>query len=206
MDDDCNLKIDVDEDLGNYWKCLSGIDQKRWFAKEVHLRRCLKIRTLDDYNLSLLSHSVRGHKMISNLCNYDILSNDRYADAFFYTKMECRAQQFQFESSDIVAKILYLGEERIVDIHNQRLNTNDSNSDQQESVKHSSSSDSDDEAEDILEINTSAGMMKQFRNAKKRENGVNELGAKDKLLTKLRGTLGDIGEDFDVDFGDIGMD
>lgn len=92
MDDDCNLKIDVDENLGNYWKCLSGIDQKRWFTKEIHLRKTLKIRTLDDYNLSLLSHSLRGHKTISNLCNYDILSNDRYADAFFYTKMECRAQ------------------------------------------------------------------------------------------------------------------
>lgn len=49
-------------------------------------------------------------------------------------------------------------------------------------------------------------MMKKFRNVKKRENGLNELGAKDKLLTKLRGTIGDIGEDFDADFGDIGLD
>lgn len=32
--------------------------------------------------------------------------------------MEKRFEQFQFESSDIVAKIIYLGEERIVDIHN----------------------------------------------------------------------------------------
>lgn len=48
--------------------------------------------------------------------------------------------------------------------------------------------------------------MKNFRSVKKRENGLNELSAKDKLLTKLKGTLGDIGEDFDADFGDIGLD
>lgn len=55
MDLECNLAVDVNENLGNYWKCLSGIDQKRWFTKELYLREVLKIKTLDDYNMSLIS-------------------------------------------------------------------------------------------------------------------------------------------------------
>ena len=32
-----NFLLDIDEKLGEYWKCLKGVDQKRWFVKEAHL-------------------------------------------------------------------------------------------------------------------------------------------------------------------------
>lgn len=92
MDRNLNMKVDIFEDLGNYWKCLSGMDQKRWFAKELYNRNKLNIKTLDDYNMSVLSVSGRDKKIISNVCNYDILQNEKYADMFFYTQMERRRQ------------------------------------------------------------------------------------------------------------------
>lgn len=61
--------------------------------------------------------SGRGDKCINNTCNYDILSNERYIDAFFYTQMERRTLKFLNESSDTVAKLLYIGEEKIANIH-----------------------------------------------------------------------------------------
>ena len=27
---------DVNEHLGSYWKCLGGMEQKRWYAQEIH--------------------------------------------------------------------------------------------------------------------------------------------------------------------------
>ena len=119
FDTDFNLKVDLNENLGNYWKCIPGIDQKRWYTKELYLRYTQKIRTIDDYNLTLMGLSGRGDKCITNACNYDILQNEKYADAFFYTQMERRTLRFQFESSDIVTKLIYIGEEKIVDVHNQ---------------------------------------------------------------------------------------
>jgi hypothetical protein len=29
-------EIIVDEDLGNYWNCIGGMEQKRWYAQEIH--------------------------------------------------------------------------------------------------------------------------------------------------------------------------
>ena len=45
--------------------------------------------------------------MIGNTFNYDILMNQVYADLFFYQFMERRKEN---ESSDMVAKIIYMGE------------------------------------------------------------------------------------------------
>ena len=54
-----------------------------------------------------LRTSTRGPKVMSNIINYDTLSNQSYADQFFYQYMERRVEN---ESSDMVAKILYMGE------------------------------------------------------------------------------------------------
>lgn len=42
-DEKWNLTIDIDENLGSYWRCLSGFDQKRWYAKEVFTRENIGI-------------------------------------------------------------------------------------------------------------------------------------------------------------------
>ena len=67
----------------------------------------MKIKTLNDISLQTLRTSIRGKKMIGNTFNYDILMNQVYADMFFYQFMEKRKEN---ESSDMVAKIIYMGE------------------------------------------------------------------------------------------------
>jgi len=32
MDRDWNFTINIDENLGKYWECLPGMQQKRWFT------------------------------------------------------------------------------------------------------------------------------------------------------------------------------
>ena len=84
-DEEWNITVDINENLGDYWQCLTGIDQKRWLAKQVRNRKCLNIRQLDDDQLTKLRTAKRGSNWIHNICNYDILSNFAYADALNYT-------------------------------------------------------------------------------------------------------------------------
>ena len=105
---DWNLIVSVNENLGHYWKCIGGLEQKRWYAKEMHLREHLNIKLMDDDELMYLKRSQRGKNCITNAVNFDILSNMRYADAFFYTPMDVRSEN---HSSDMVARILYLAEQ-----------------------------------------------------------------------------------------------
>ena len=68
--------------------------------------------TLDSLNTLLLSASNRGHKLISGIYNYDILTNPVYSDAFFHTSIEKRNFKFLKATSETVEKIIYLGEPR----------------------------------------------------------------------------------------------
>ena len=43
--------------------------------------------------------------------NYDILSNPRYADMFYYDPLDCRIDQNHI-APNIVARMLYVGEDR----------------------------------------------------------------------------------------------
>ena len=191
MDDDFNLKVDLNENLGNYWKCISGIDQKRWFTKEIYLRSKLKIRTIDDMNLTLMGNTGRDEKCITNTCNYDILQNEKYADAFFYTQMERRTLKFLFESSDIVSKLIYLGEEKIVDIHNRGHEVSDDES-------------SSNDEEFAIQSNDIDFM--NLRQVQKATNLDHDLSTKDRLLGKLKGTFADIGEDLEADDFELNVD
>ena len=102
-------KCVVNERLDEYWKCLNGLDQKRWFAKETHLRKALNMKTINDRSYQKLKNSKRGSKYIINLINYDILQNWSYADKFYYTQMDRRVEN---ASSDFVASLIYYGEDR----------------------------------------------------------------------------------------------
>ena len=59
--------------------------------------------------------TTRRKKVMTNLYNYDILQNPKYADAFFYTPMEKREKDKEFlvQTSDSVAKVIYMGESYI---------------------------------------------------------------------------------------------
>ena len=88
------------------------MDQKRWYVKEAHLKKNLKIRTLDDEGYQILKRSQRGKNFISNIYNYDILTNYRYADPFLYTQMAMR-EKIDHKNSDYISRIIYVGEEEI---------------------------------------------------------------------------------------------
>lgn len=106
------MNIKLNENLGNYFKCIQGIDQKRWYTKEIYQQKHLCIRQMPDQNLVLLKRCVRGRKFISNIPSYDILFNQRYADAFAYAPIDQRKEN---ETSNLVARALYLGEDKTHD-------------------------------------------------------------------------------------------
>ena len=55
FDENLNFIAITDEKLGVYFKCIKGLDQKRWFARETHLRNVLNIKCLDDESYYKLS-------------------------------------------------------------------------------------------------------------------------------------------------------
>ncbi len=115
FDENLNYVSITDEKLGVYFECLKGLDQKRWFARETHLRNQVNIKTLDDESYKLLSKKRRGEKYISNIACYDILHNPFYADALFYTSMDQRIKyegKIEHYSSDLIAQHVFMGEER----------------------------------------------------------------------------------------------
>lgn len=102
-----NIDLQVNENLGNYWNCIKGQLQLRWFTKELHLNQNLGIKTLDSGGMEKLKTTQRKEKYISNIINYDILANQRYIDKFCYITMDQRVEN---KSSDFISKILYIGE------------------------------------------------------------------------------------------------
>lgn len=68
---------------------------------------------MDNLNTLLLSASHRGKKIISGIYNYNILTNPTYSDSFFYTSIEKRNFDFLKTNSELVERILLLGEPRL---------------------------------------------------------------------------------------------
>mmetsp|Transcript_10117 Transcript_10117/g.15446 ORF Transcript_10117/g.15446 Transcript_10117/m.15446 type:complete len:271 (-) Transcript_10117:36-848(-) len=155
FDSNWHFVASVDEKLGNYWRCLSGLDQKQWYTRETYLQNKLKIRTLDDYNFAQLGSYQRGDKCITSVCNYDIIQNPFYADSFFYTKMTRRRQQFLHETSDVVSRVLNLGEERVFE----------EGEDQQESFKIQTKASIMQSIRAMVLPKTDSGLQDKLRNA-----------------------------------------
>ena len=61
-------------------------------------------------------------KLIKNVVNYDILSNPRYADMFYYNHIDERANSIHI-SSDIVAQMVYAGEDTTVELKTDDIST-----------------------------------------------------------------------------------
>lgn len=57
---------------------------------------------MDDKSFKNLKTKFRGRRFISNTINYEMLSNQRYADALFYTPHDKRTE-LENEFSDYVA-------------------------------------------------------------------------------------------------------
>lgn len=102
-------EMDFDENLGSYFECIIGQEQKRWFTKETHMRNKLNIKQMDDISYEYLQKSQRKKKYILNITNFDILFNPDYAEKLFYSKM---GQRDDNVNSDTIIQLLYLGEQR----------------------------------------------------------------------------------------------
>ena len=95
--------------MPDYFCCIPGEEQKDWYAKEVYLREVLSLKTIDDKEMERLRTAKRQNKKFEGTINYDILANRFYADAFQYQSMAMRNEDIDFESSDMVSGVLYLG-------------------------------------------------------------------------------------------------
>lgn len=85
----------VNDDMGHllhlnvdYWSSISGIQQKRWFTKELHFRNELGISLNDDAAFEKLRTTKASRNPITNNYSYDILVEEMYADAFMYTSVD----------------------------------------------------------------------------------------------------------------------
>lgn len=107
--------VKVNENIGNYYQSLSGLDQKRLYCREIHTRHSLNMKTMSNENLAILGSCSRAHQQIKGCVTYDVINNLNYTDKIFYTLMEKRNIAFLTETSDHIFKILYMGEEMIVD-------------------------------------------------------------------------------------------
>ena len=74
---------------------------------------------MSDDNFEELSKSKRSKQFMMNMPNYDILTNNRYCDKFFYSNLDIRVEQ---ESSDFIFNALNLGEEKIDKTNNRHSN------------------------------------------------------------------------------------
>ena len=112
--------VDVDEDLGTYWQSLRGHDQKLWYANEVYLRKKLQLRTMDDQAFesdTCLRGAKRTNKFIRGNPNYEILGNARYCQEFQFITLDQRKPE-DFETSDMIPRVLYLADHYQVDTIN----------------------------------------------------------------------------------------
>lgn len=83
-------EAEVDENLGTYTKCLGRFNRKAWKIEELHMRKNLGIRTLDDEMMMDLKNKQIHNKIIRTCHNYSITTNPKYAAMFQYTPIEMR--------------------------------------------------------------------------------------------------------------------
>lgn len=73
-------EIDIDENLGNYFDCLTLLSRKSWYIEEMHLRQKFDIETLNDRALTRIKEAKNKSRVIKDCPNYEITSNFKYAD------------------------------------------------------------------------------------------------------------------------------
>ena len=84
------------------------------YAKEIYSRHHLNIRTMDDTCLEKLRTEQCGERKIVDFANYDILSNHFYQSKLQYLPLNQRSSEIDFVGSDIIARMLYLGEDNVL--------------------------------------------------------------------------------------------
>lgn len=79
------------------------------FTRETYSRHKLNMKRLDDDAFEELRKTKRKGRYIRSTFNYDILSNQDYAEAFAYYNI---ASPYRGSDSDTMIQLLNLGERR----------------------------------------------------------------------------------------------
>lgn len=61
----------VDENLPKYWDSITGMEQKKWYVRELYNREVLGIQTIDDVAFNNLKKKIRKHKYVITTKNED---------------------------------------------------------------------------------------------------------------------------------------
>jgi hypothetical protein len=66
--DDWEFEGLIDEQLGTFWECIPGLEQKRWYTNELYLRNELKIQPIVDLpSFERLRTTQRKHYCLSSI-------------------------------------------------------------------------------------------------------------------------------------------
>ena len=98
--------MDLDENLGTFFQCIDPWNSKLWYTKQMHMRKNLGIRMMEDWQLDRLCNSFNYKKHMGGCVNYDILSNYKYTKLFAYVPIELRDTPEEKATSDSLEVIL----------------------------------------------------------------------------------------------------
>ena len=100
-----------------FWRALSGVEQKIWYATELYNRAKGISQNLTDESLEQLRTQHRDggkkgrKKYIKSMCNYDILNNMSYQQKFQYQPLDERNEREDNIYSDIISSMLNINDE-----------------------------------------------------------------------------------------------
>ena len=100
---------DLDENLGSFFECIEPWIAKKWYTKTVYNNEKLGLKVMDNWQLEHLSTAVAKKKHMTEPCNYDILSNYKYAKMYQYTSIELRDTEEEKTGSEMLVRVLNLG-------------------------------------------------------------------------------------------------
>jgi hypothetical protein len=75
-------EFDLDENLGLFFECIEPWIAKKWYTKTVYNNEKLGLKVMDSWQLEHLATAVAKKKHMTEPCNYDMLSNYKYAKMF----------------------------------------------------------------------------------------------------------------------------
>lgn len=101
--------MELDENLGSYFECVDPWNSKVWYAKTLYCEKQLGMKTMSEWELSMLATSKTHKKSMKEPCNYEMMSNYKYQKLYQYTPIELRDTVEETAISDSLERLLNLG-------------------------------------------------------------------------------------------------
>lgn len=108
------LRGNIDEDLPEFFKVLSALDQKRLYCRELFLRsfNMTQWKNQDLETLRTMKTQNSKSLKIFGFPNYDILFNTTFTDEVNFIQAEHRNTHFETDNSALMVNLLLLGEQK----------------------------------------------------------------------------------------------